>query len=315
MIWKCVVIAFCLLGSSSTFGGLGADSPGPAKFVVEPEIVITNMTSKRSLVHATVIDSHGFTISNVRVDFISNSPGLIEFPYPRAVTDRDGTAANIVLRVPDDPRGLVATFVVSTGSIESAPISVMGDNTVHDGPFGFRAPPLGPFAGPMQVLSGEYSGFPYPEGFQPRAWSIDPSIVEAQPGRVGFNTSTRQQTLEFAITAYQIGETAFIIETSDLALYKVKVFGNLNPVFLRGDSDGNGRMELTDAILLLNHLFLARLIRCLEAADVDDSGTLNITDPIYLLTYLFLGGTAPPAPFPASGTDTTPDLLGCEEPP
>ena len=52
------------------------------------------------------------------------------------------------------------------------------------------------------------------------------------------------------------------------------------PVFLRGDPDGNGTVQLTDGIFLLN--------------------------------FLFLGGDSIPAPFPECGGDPGEDPLGCE---
>lgn len=48
-----------------------------------------------------------------------------------------------------------------------------------------------------------------------------------------------------------------------------------------------------------------------DAADVDDLGSIERTDAVYLLNPLFLGGTAPPAPYPDAGEDRTDDGLGC----
>jgi hypothetical protein len=85
------------------------------------------------------------------------------------------------------------------------------------------------------------------------------------------------------------------------------------PEFLRGDTDGSGLLDLTDAISLLGHVFLGEpaLLPCPDAADADDSGALDITDAITILGHLFLGAHAPPAPFPFPGIDPTPDDLGC----
>ena len=87
------------------------------------------------------------------------------------------------------------------------------------------------------------------------------------------------------------------------------------PVFLRGDPDGNGAVQLTDGIFLLNFLFLGGdSPGCFDAADADNNGTIQMTDGIYLLNYLFLGGSPPPAPFDGCGPDPAepPDNLGCE---
>lgn len=83
--------------------------------------------------------------------------------------------------------------------------------------------------------------------------------------------------------------------------------------FVRGDPDGSGVPSLTDAVVILTHLFLGgEKPACADAADVDDDGAILITDPVFLLNYLFLGGDTPPAPFPEPGLDPTADELGCD---
>jgi len=126
--------------------------------------------------------------------------------------------------------------------------------------------------------------------------------------------------------------------------------------FLRGDLDGNGNVELTDAICLLNFLFLGVDCLnedCMDAADVNDDGRignidrktirrfctyqykqeeghmglvcdwlsirdqeltgLDITDAILLLNYLFVNqNLVIPNPYPLC--DKSPrwvDILGC----
>jgi|SoiMethySBSTD1v2_1073268.scaffolds.fasta_scaffold469430_2 hypothetical protein len=83
------------------------------------------------------------------------------------------------------------------------------------------------------------------------------------------------------------------------------------PQFLRGDTDSNGRLEITDAVVTLGSLFLGfPAPHCLDAADSDDNGDINITDAVYVLNYLFTGGSAPPPPGPgACGADPTSDAL------
>jgi mono/diheme cytochrome c family protein len=67
--------------------------------------------------------------------------------------------------------------------------------------------------------------------------------------------------------------------------------------FTRGDSDGNGTIVITDAIVILNFLFSGAGTApvCTPAADANGDTELNITDPIFLLGFLFLGtGVIPP---------------------
>jgi hypothetical protein len=83
--------------------------------------------------------------------------------------------------------------------------------------------------------------------------------------------------------------------------------------FIRGDANRDLRLDISDAMTTLFYLFGGRQLLCLDAADADDNEFVNITDVIYTLNWLFRAGSAPPAPFPASGPDTTGGgALGCQ---
>ncbi len=89
------------------------------------------------------------------------------------------------------------------------------------------------------------------------------------------------------------------------------------PVFHRGDGDGNGRLELTDAVQILGFLFLGQEPpSCLDAADAQDNGQLELTDAVRILNCRFLECIPPDPPGPPElpcGPDPTaedPDL-GC----
>jgi hypothetical protein len=82
-------------------------------------------------------------------------------------------------------------------------------------------------------------------------------------------------------------------------------------VFRRGDADGDGAVNLTDSVRVLNVLFLGiGAIPCDDAADADDSGAVDITDAVRILNVLFLGvGTIPPPGIDECGADPTADAL------
>jgi hypothetical protein len=89
--------------------------------------------------------------------------------------------------------------------------------------------------------------------------------------------------------------------------------------FRRGDSDGDGALDLADAVFTLRALFQGgQDLGCAEAADLDNDGSINVTDPISVLEFLFRGGPPPAAPGPPPGpcgldTDPpgSPADLGC----
>ncbi len=97
---------------------------------------------------------------------------------------------------------------------------------------------------------------------------------------------------------------------------QIFVFGpNGEKLFIRGDANSDGVINITDALAALGYLFLGTNpvpgVFCEDSADTNDDGDLNVTDVIRLLGYLFLGGQEPAAPFPSEGVDPTPDDLRC----
>ena len=86
------------------------------------------------------------------------------------------------------------------------------------------------------------------------------------------------------------------------------------PKFLRGDADAGGTLQITDAIAVLNFLFIGTFKpTCMDALDWNDNGRVELSDPIGILGRQFSGGD--PAPPPGSdncGTDPTDDELDCE---
>jgi hypothetical protein len=84
--------------------------------------------------------------------------------------------------------------------------------------------------------------------------------------------------------------------------------------FIRGDADGDGKVNVTDAVAVLSHLFRGAQVSCEDAADADDGGSVNVTDVVRILSFLFERGTALSQPYPVGGKDMTPDLFPCGDP-
>ena len=99
------------------------------------------------------------------------------------------------------------------------------------------------------------------------------------------------------------------------ALYSNKTFKGkdyLDRPFVRGDANRDGRVDVSDPVFVLSHLFSGgEGSRCDDAADVDDRGQIDLTDAVGLLNYLFAGTFPPAPPHPEAGLDPTPAGLGC----
>ena len=83
--------------------------------------------------------------------------------------------------------------------------------------------------------------------------------------------------------------------------------------FIRGDSQGDNHVQIGDAVLTLNWLFLgAPEPRCVASADASADGRVDISDPIWTLVWLFMGGAPPPAPNECELSSNAGDIsLGC----
>jgi hypothetical protein len=72
--------------------------------------------------------------------------------------------------------------------------------------------------------------------------------------------------------------------------------------FRRGDANDDGEVDLSDALFILDELFLGGPKgRCLAAANNNGDAAVDLSDAVYLLGFLFLGKPAPPEPFEECG--------------
>ena len=83
-------------------------------------------------------------------------------------------------------------------------------------------------------------------------------------------------------------------------------------LFLRGDANSDGELDVTDVLITLQYVILyGDPPKCLKAVDAADDGRLNLTDAVRVVLHLFRGRELPP-PYPRCGADPTPDDLNCE---
>jgi hypothetical protein len=83
--------------------------------------------------------------------------------------------------------------------------------------------------------------------------------------------------------------------------------------FIRADSNADAKLNVSDAVFTLVHLFMdGRAPACNAAADANGDRQIDVSDPVYSLAYLFRGGPAPARPFPSCDRDLDPDGLACE---
>jgi hypothetical protein len=74
--------------------------------------------------------------------------------------------------------------------------------------------------------------------------------------------------------------------------------------YLLGDATGDGVVDASDVVYLLNYLFVnGPEPKPLEAGDANCDGVVDIADVVYLLNYLFVGGPSPTCDGKSSSTE------------
>ncbi len=123
----------------------------------------------------------------------------------------------------------------------------------------------------------------------------------------GFHADVQQKELSSVMTSNLVdlgiddtAEVDFILVLSrtgeeDLkqSVIKARLFAGV--AFARGDANGNGEVEISDAVYLVNYLFKSgpEPIPTPEIGDVDCDGEVIVADVVYLVNYLFRSGPPP----------------------
>ena len=138
---------------------------------------------------------------------------------------------------------------------------------------------------------------------EPRLFEVQwiPDLVTRWTGTVDLQTETN------LVEVFGFGSTGDVVGTAQITV----VIDSLSLPFVRGDVRGDGRVNLSDAVTVLLHLFRGQSLGCRDAADVDDDGSIRLDDVLAILEYLFRGGQAPELPFPSPGRDPSEDDLDC----
>lgn len=77
-----------------------------------------------------------------------------------------------------------------------------------------------------------------------------------------------------------------------------------------GDANGNGAMNIADAVFIINRIFAnGSEPPCIDAGDANGNNSFNIGDAVHLITHVFSSG-----PPPACGTTVVPDNGGLTDP-
>ena len=194
-------------------------------------------------------------------------------------------------------------FELELATVESLVLSCAVDD-------GFVAYVNGTEIGRFNVAEGEvFNNTP--------AITANPTGEPVDPGYIPVELSIAKELLVegeniIAVSVHNAG-----LNSSDLTFIPTLIQipgegggpGPAENLFLRGDVDNNGFVNLTDAVALLLYLFQqGNEPGCTDSSDIDDNGFVNLTDGVSLLNHLFRAGPAPQPPgFLECGVDPTDD--------
>lgn len=139
------------------------------------------------------------------------------------------------------------------------------------------------------------------------------ATYEARPGAAGGTTA-----LEFCSVLGVPAVEVVVVDRQGASHLPILELGTVNVVarqFLRGDSNGDGSVNLDDALAILSFTYLGGAAPpCLAAADANDDGTIDVADVVFTAVYAVGGGVAPSAPFPDCGLEPQVSTLSCASP-
>ncbi len=121
---------------------------------------------------------------------------------------------------------------------------------------------------------------------------VSPSFLVFRPGALPFEPGSGPDGGSFFVAYSDFNEVAGVAEVTP-ELW-----------FVRGEVNGDGRVDIADAVSIMGFLFGGGEAPVVPvAADANDDGSTDLSDAVYLLDFLFRGRSAPPAPFPERGPE------------
>lgn len=182
----------------------------------------------------------------------------------------------------------------SLGEVVLSEIGGFSDMLWHDGAVYFTDLGFASGLGTLQRIDARANyAVSVVAGFPSRGAFTSPTLFDLRPGR-----------REFVAGVGEDGGTLVVAYADFATINKV---AEITPqlFFVRGEVNGDGEVDLSDVIAVLNYLFLGGSTPDpLEAADVNADAEIEIGDVVYLLNFLFRFGPDIPLPYPDPGPES-----------
>ncbi len=132
-------------------------------------------------------------------------------------------------------------------------------------------------------------------------YAISPT---APPGATSLLNRTREYGDPNPVSNVYSGKPGEAPIEPELMDGAVNIIEEMGVAFIRGDSNNDSAVDISDVVFLLLHLFKggAQFV-CPEAADFNDDSSIDLSDAVFLMNAMFAAGPVLPAPFPECGDD------------
>lgn len=163
----------------------------------------------------------------------------------------------------------------------------------------------------------EEDGYEVPPGSEVLVMYMRATISpDAEPGTIISLDLTNGPGEEGVLPPYNLRNELTVQGTAKfLSVLPRRISGKIAIIdditfFIRGDANADRRVDVSDAVFTIGHLFLGgEAPRCPDAEDADDNGRLELTDAVVILGQLFTAEGTIAEPYPAAGQDGTFDNL------
>ena len=204
-----------------------------------------------------------------------------------------------------NPRDLSAASVSYAGAPAEALLPEYFNSTLDAARGNMAAALLFEISDPFELVSLP----PSPDLLQPLATVLFDVLPSAVPGPTPLRLAKSSGRYPIRNIFVDLGNAIEpVLEDGTFRILPVR--------FRRGFVNRDARLDLSDAIFLINYIFLGGLEpECLPSANVNGDSRLDLSDSIWLIGYIFRGTAPPRDPFQECGDDPRgPFPAACEGP-